>query len=854
MAYLNQSKRHTNANNTVSGSNLASTLSCLGIEVDDGYRPAGRTKTRKQPSKQFAKRSQSTTSTSGKSRERSNKSMISTIAQNERFREENKKYRTMGSPMNIISHDKTELLDNDFDIVQFSNSLSIDMHRRYHKPQTKSDTCSINHNSRDRASDLADSFNSVSAEVIEPKEEKRKSKRTHKRERYDGQYSLSIHRNEDTDANEIDTKSRKATKKNMKTFDPEAQHSSHPSRNMRQSVTTEFEHANDNYDQHNVNNHVNSENDSLENKRRNTVTRQHSNPEKRNKYLWSESYEKLKSLTNAANLPTKGDYMDEQSEDDEQRHKESSNKYTWIDNIRYNHGTSQNKHLKALLATESKFKAKQSAFSDSKLGLESTPYDAHHSSAKEIQPAMSDERLVSDMDKEVPSKSEAGVQRSISMPSEYTLYYKQKILQMDNEQCSSKKMESIQLLNTPKTNGSNGITEGSDKSERKRKRSSTKPQSELNKAPVAKDRTLDGTSNLDQSETERGRMEYIKMQQNTKATITSFNDKVNDSLSKSSPRIEISIVDSGLSYKELSDEEDFVPSSNISLKTDTEQKTDEAKDIPKEGTVENTRLNFNTSVQFGKYVNPKQVQTAVVRPMLHENRLLSRSDSFTYSYSNPRSDESGLTQTSGNSVSHDNMLSRSADLGSSLLNCNSNETRITNDQSTNTKTSGRAKLKAAIRRKPSKEMPKFVNMSSLINANIMPATNEVNTIIQNTNKAPGDRLTHFHSERKQSFKFSNVSSDAREGGHKSKAILFSRGMNEDITSNDLNEVTKRKIPDDAERETTVQRPDSSIPNAQPKPGNPYRSSSFLIQSTMEKTMAVQLSKSDRKVAMRGSKL
>ena len=780
--------------------------------------------------------------------------MISTIAQNERFREENRKYRTMGSPMNIISHNKTELLDNDFDIVQFSNSLSIDMHRRYHKPQTKSDTCSINHNSRDRASDLADSFNSVSVEVIEPKEEKRKSKRTRKRERYDADFSSSVHRSKDTYANKRDTQSSKATKKQMETIDPEPEHHSAHLRTKHQSVTTEFAYTHEKHDQQHINNHVNSENDSLGNKRRNGVTRQHSNPEKRNKYLWSESYEKLKSLTNAANLPTKGDYMDEQSEDDEQRHKESSNKYTWIDNINYNHGASQNKHLKALLATESKFKAKQSAFSDSKRGLESTPYE-HHSSAKEIQPAMSDERLVSDMDKEVPSKSEAGVQRSISMPSEYTLYYQQKMLQMDSEKCSSKKMESVHILNAMKTNDSNGVTEGSDKSERKRKRSRTKPQSEMNKAPATKDKTLDGTSNIYQSETERGRMDYIKMQQNMKSNITSSDDKVDTSLSKSISRMEISIVDSGLSYKELSDEEDFVPSSNISLKIDTEEKADEAKDIPKEGAVENTRMNFNTSVQFGKYVNPKQVQTAVVRPMLHEKRLLSRSDSFTYSYSNPRSDEPGLTQTSANSVSNDNMLSRSADSGSGLFNCNSNEISITNDQSSNRQTSGRSKLKAAIRQKPSKEMPKFVNMSSLINANIMPATNEVNTIIQNTNKVPGDRLTHFHSERKQSFKFSNISSDASEGGHKSKAILFSRGMNEDITSNDLNEVTERKISDAAEREATSQTSDNSIPYAQTKPGNPYRSSSFLIQPTMEKTMAVQRSKSDRRqVAMRGSKL
>ena len=867
LAYLSKSQGHTNSNTSTSGSNLASTLSCLGIEVVEGCRSAGRTNTRKQPSKHFAKRSQSINSATDKGRETKDISMVSTIAQNERFREENRKYRTLDAPMKNISEHKTELLDKDFDNVQFSNSSSHNFTRPLHKPKTKS--VDNNLKRHDSGSKLESTLSCMGIEVIEPKHAKRKPK--HKRERQNGVTSAPVHRSKDNNANELDTPSRKNTEKQTETRTTEAEQNSTRLSWVNQKLDiTKSASVIDKQHQHDTDDNVNAENKLLINQTQDTVTRKPSNTEKRNKYQWSESYEKLKSLSKAASLLAKTIYTDKQPQEDELRLNEFSSRYTETENIN-DIGPSQNKHLKALLAIESKVKPKQSGFSESILGLKSNPYSTRDSLAQDNESCIPDNQLLSAMDKQDVSRSEPSVQRSISMPSEYTLYYKQKMLQMDNGKYTTKSMESVQSLDTENVNAdSNKCIESSEKSKRKRKRSCAKLQTELNREHISNDRTNNATNKLDQLHSKTDQNKSMEVQRNMEANKNSFPDKLGNTRSKSIPRADISIVDSGLSYKELSEEEDFVTASKIQSKVGTDQRTDEAMGTAKEGTVtksepveyhirrsvDNMESNINPNAQFGKYVSPKQVKTAVVRPMLQENRRLSRSDSFTYSYSKPRTDESGLVQTSCITCSNDIKVSTSADLESAKLNRSLKDKSEPTTQKigNNSKTSGRSKVKTAIRRKPSKEMPKFVNMSSLINANIMPAThaNDFNTIVQNTTKVPGDRPINFHFERKQSFKFSNANTETSEGGHKSKAILFSRGMNEDDTSRDLNEITNTFDYTDREAINTI--PDNNERNMQTKPGNPYRSSSFLVQSTMEKTMAVHRSKSERKVAMRGSKL
>ena len=841
MAYLNESQRLPTANNSTSGSNLASTVSCLGIEVVDRCRSAGRTNTRTQPSKQFAKRSQSMMSANDKSIERKNISTVSTIAQDERFRDENRKYRTLDAPMKNMPYHKTELLDEDFDNVQFSNSSSHYLPRPLYKSKTKSVDNNIKRHS-DSDSKLVSTLSCMRIEVIKPKRAKRKPKR----ERQDVDTSAPVHRIKDNKANEVDAQSRRNTKKQTETLTTEAeQNSIRLSRDKQKLDITKSASAIDKH-QHEIDDYANAENKLLINKSQNTVTRQPSNTEKLNKYLWSESYEKLKSLSKSADLLTKPIYTDKQSQEDElSGYKETEN----INDI----GQLQNKHLNALLATESKSKQKQS-----KLGLISNPYSTRDSLVQDNESWIPDNQLLSAMDKQVVSRSKPGVQRSISMPSEYTLYYKQNMLQMDKGKYTAKNMELVQSWDTDNVNAdSNKCIESCENFKRKRKRSCEKFQTQLNREQLSNDNTNNAINKPDKLDSKTNQNKSMEVQRNIESNMNSFPDKLGNTCSKSIPRADISFVDSGLSYKELSEEEYFVTASKIQPRID--KRTDEAIDIAKEETVtksepveyhmrsiENMESNINPIVQFGKYVNPKQVNTAVVRPMIEGNKHLSRSDSFTYSYSRPRSDEVALPQTSTITISNDIKFSGSAELEMSRLDRSINDTSV--------KTSARSKVKTAFRRKPSKEMPKFVNMFSLINANIMPAThsNDFNTIIQNTTKAPEDRPISFHSERKQSFKFSNANTETNEGGHKSKAILFSRGMNEDDTSRDLNEITNTS--DDTDREVTNTIPDSIERNTQTKPGNPYRSSSFLVQSTMEKTMVVQRSKSEIKAAMRGSKL
>ena len=876
LACLNDSQVHSDIKNVTSGSNLASALSCLGIEVVDRCRSTGKTKTRKQPSKQFAKRSQSMTSTTDKCRESSEISRISTIAQNDNFRKENRKYRTVDAPMKGISYPRTELLDGDFDNVQFSKSSSRELHLPLHKPSNLKDIYIKRH---DSGSKLESTLSCMGIEVIEPKHAKRKTKC--KRERHDGNESIPIPINssQDNNAKELTTHRRKSIEKPTEDLNmDEEQNNSPPSRVKQKLNVAKSASAIDKQHQYTINNYVKAENKLLINQIRDPSTKNPDNSAKRNKYLWSKSYDRLKSLSQAVGVTAKPLYTESKHEiqsqevrlENEYKVKQWKNRYTETENVNGDEH-SQNKHLNAIHTIASKFKPKQSECTQEKPSLKLKAYCASECLAKDDESYVSDNHLLSDMDKQTVNISDPGVKRSVSMPSEYTLYYKQKMLLMDTGYKSpTKDTDTFRSLGAENLDtDSKEFTRVSEKSQRKRKHSMSKLLNELDRDQTSKDKNIVDTIKQDLELSKTDQNGYMSVQRKVEANIESDSDQQDKTGSKTLVRTDISIIDSGLSYKELLDEEYVVslPSSKTRSKVGLHQRNVETTNISKEESVtniepekrstDNTRSNINPNAEFGKYVKPKQVKTAVVRPMRQENKLLSRSDSFTYPYSEAQSYGTNLEYSINRMTFSDDLkLSQTDDLESSQLDRTIQDTAntITRHNGNASTTTTRPEFKTAIRRKPSMEMQKFVNMSSLINANIVPATypTDSNTIVQNATKAPGDRPMKFHSERKPSFKFSNTSKDTSTDGHKSKALLFSRGMNEENTSKDLNDSVVTSGDTESETNDTILiNPER---NTQMKHESPYRSASFLIQSTVEKSMTVQRSKSDRKVAVRGSKL